>query len=152
MFLNMPYEDENKQHGQSAGPSQHTLPPSPRVDICASRASFGPAICPHLCFLVSCNLIVALIANSRRINTNFASCMWFYFVHCTRANNVISVLVIDTFGTAPAYLVMEWWAHEDGEGPKVKSRWVRNRTRSSIQVLLCMLDMFIQVGDTHAHV
>ena len=62
----------------------------------------------------------------------FITCPCFIFNHCTtgmhfkfvnriRSNSLVCVAAFDTFGTAAAYLVLTWWAHDDGEGKKVKS-------------------------------
>ncbi len=58
-------------------------------------------------FFWFCVAFVAFVAHSRRIHHNFASCVCLYFVHCTSSDNVILVLVIDTFGTAAACLLVE---------------------------------------------
>ena len=79
----MSYEEENKQHGQSAAPKLAAEVHTPTGGEGGMVCEDGAAACPYLVFLGSCVALVAFIANSGQISTNFAPCMWFYFVHRT---------------------------------------------------------------------
>ncbi len=132
----MPYEEESQQHGQSVEPklwlALHTIVRGINDGICENRSN----VCLYRLFCSSCVASVAFVAHSRRIHQIFASCMCLYFVHCTSSNGVILVLVVDTCGTAAACLVVERWAHQDGDRRKVKPTCVWKWSRSYIQVLL----------------
>ena len=150
MFLNKPYVWRNHESQRAGQAAVHWW--SVRTcELYDMMQRCWPAAWDYLCFRVSCIFFVAFVACTCHRFNNLTTSMCFELVCRIRSDNCVCAVFFDTFETAAACLVVERWAHEDGDRREVKSRWVWKWSRTYIQVLWCMVDMFIQACDMHAH-